>query len=1225
MTAKEFIHRLPLLTNNTLPAKPPIIFNNLSARVFPLRANLDTLQQVVSGYLNIVPQEAGYFRVAMPYCYLMMLDYGQISQAVARTGWFAQVEVFFSIPVEWYKLVDGRLVFHDWAIVTPYIFVDDMLSVPLGRTVYGFPKVLASVMATKAAWVTDPTAPVTLARLETMVFPEAYRGTRLETRVFLEVERKAPMSNFRVPFDPASPIAPWTMASNLADALGGFGRDAMWLAQAMRIFPVNPIGNPSLIQEIFARALPVFAPGGSGFIQNSVNLKQFRRADAPDYICFQALTNGEMRATAFNAGGLLGEDRSLLGDLSGGYTVRLYEHSSLPIARTLGLEINRCWRGDNVDVAELRPVIPFWIDVNLLYDKGTNLAWRTIDGIWKDDTGKPFDPAQKPAKTIEAGPEFNSVVTSSIEAIAGPFQFSDTTIRVLPLLARKSNLQRFLDGYLNEPLQSPILRVDGRGEEHVRLSIWTRTATPVDSGPPIWGDFAYLYLTASSFGGVTSKTDNVGDWADYALDFLIPVKFERWNPNEPWDPKGDHWETAGVGLVPAFSMVDGCVAAISRVEIQGLDTSTATFVRPESVWLSEGMDFSPDPEQTLLRVDTEVWIAAGQQSTLQPVVEISRGVPDAGLAHDSRDTPYMRAEDLRLELGAKKSLKARWPEQLKTARALALELLGNQTPFSLYTLKQFRDVADPDKACYQSLVRVPRVLKELFDVREIEDTLLVRIRDYPSINIVETLGIVAQTLGDKHNDDKRGMGIAYTPPAGPAAQPSPDQSDKGGTGIAYTALAIRPFFIHATVDEPLAECLAWRAQTSTWSISPNAFQTILSDEDGSPRITADKQAETLQDQMDPRPMTAIMYQARQRLKDPNPDPDIVISKAEARQTFNLVDPQTVIESVLSREWGNNDKNARWRQGRGILLNLVQMLPHGGSTQVVAESSLFRQQNNLMAERPGAVAAILSVQDNQPEQKTEPPTGEAKNQENRWQNTMKKILGSQEKFTELLVAAEASINVLSAFSILDLNEFRAVNGDTGAMSATVRRIYEAAKNLHDNMTAIIRLKIQGEPSEKNNLDTQVIANRLRLKELLDILDESLQKSDSSEEILEAARNRKEEWRQAIGLAREYCTAQQTALVNKLSRAYQRPDFCIRRDSVGPKQNDLLPLSLSWDESWYYGENISLDPPRPQPPGEQVTPTVSQTLLQRTRGQTVKQTRARGGKRQSPAKSPRVAGE
>ena len=107
--------------------------------------------------------------------------------------------------------------------------------------------------------------------------------------------------------------------------------------------------------------------------------------------------------TAFNGGGLLGEERTLLGDLRGGYTVKLHEFTSLPIVRSLGLDVHRRWRSDGVDVAELKPVVPFWMDVNVLYQQGINLAWRTRDSVWKDGTGAQI-------RTVPAGDELEAVL-----------------------------------------------------------------------------------------------------------------------------------------------------------------------------------------------------------------------------------------------------------------------------------------------------------------------------------------------------------------------------------------------------------------------------------------------------------------------------------------------------------------------------------------------------------------------------------------------------------------------------------------------------------------------------------------------------------------------------------------------------------------------------------------------------------------------------------------------
>src|SRR5215469_6071808 len=156
MTRQESTEKLPKFVANQLGITPPLMFRGVSARFFPLRANLDILQQLVDSYINIVPPEAGYFRVPLPYVYLVVLDYGQMGESEMRTGWFSQVEVYFGVALEWYKRVRGQWLFHDWGVITPYIFVNDDVSVPVGRMVFGYQKVLAAVELTKSAWMKNP-------------------------------------------------------------------------------------------------------------------------------------------------------------------------------------------------------------------------------------------------------------------------------------------------------------------------------------------------------------------------------------------------------------------------------------------------------------------------------------------------------------------------------------------------------------------------------------------------------------------------------------------------------------------------------------------------------------------------------------------------------------------------------------------------------------------------------------------------------------------------------------------------------------------------------------------------------------------------------------------------------------------------------------------------------------------------------------------------------------
>ena len=1106
MTPEEFTHRLPPLSHNPLPAKPPFVFNGLSSRVLPLRANLDSLQRFVNGYLNFVPESVGRFRASAPYVFLSVLDYGSVSES-AGLGWFAQTEVFFAVALEWYRKVDGRWVFHDWATITPFIYVDDNFSVPLGRTVSGFPKVLSRVTQVGSEWVRNPLAPLTLARIETEVFPAAYAGKKLEHRVFLEVLRDAPMSNARLPPDPRSPITPWAMAGNLADAAGGLSRDALWLAQALRIFPQVPAGRlAGMLPEMLARLAPALQPGGSGLVMNSLNLKQFRRADKPDELCYQALTNGPMITSAFNQGGLLGEERTLLGDLSGGHSVRLHEYASLPIVRTLGLEVHRRWQGDGVSVAELKPVLPLWMDVNVSLEPSLNLAWRGQDGVWKDGSGAPMPADARPgaapaaaAPAVPPPPRFNTALASAVEAISGPFEFSGATVRVMPLLARRAKLQAFLDSTLNEALADPVLGADG-SPARVRLRVWSRPKAPVNSGPPIGGELAYVYMAATSFGAVTSATNNVGDWAKYELAFLVPVAWER------QDAAGQ-WQTEGVGVVPAYFFVDDSIAAISRYEVQGIDARSAEFVRPESVWLSDDAG-KHQPRQTLLRMDAEVWAAldAGQQALVQPVVEIVQHEHNAGLGHpDAQDTAFNWSELLRLELGTKKGSQIRYPGRSHAARALALELLGNQVPLSMYSLKQFRDVADPDKACYQALVRVPRRLKEVFDICEIEETLAVRIHDYPKLAIVESLGLVATQL------------------------------ENSGAGVCYSAQAVRPFVIRATLTEPLPEELMSRAGSRLWRLTALAFRGRLGDDEGGPCLQVNSGAETLQDRGDPCRMAALMFNARVGGEH--------LTAQQARRALAVVDPQMVIESLLSREWGNTDAGARWRQGRRQLVAARDSLPAGGDTRGEVEAAVYRDAIGRLRARQGFPQRLADFAE--------------------------QAIRRQQDFAKALAAVDGPFNEVATWLLWGQP------GQPGARLLTkqdAQSLGKAGAALLQALRQISELRVVGEPSANNNLDMQVLGYRIKLQELLGHPPlSSLAQSQSpptQAQLLAVA----DTLREAVVLARRYANAQSEALLNTLARAWQKPDFCIRRDAVGDLKDRLLTVTGSWDADWYYGKRI-----------------------------------------------------
>jgi hypothetical protein len=1000
----------------------------------------------------------------------------------------------------------------------------------------------------------------------------------LKSRVFLEVERDAPMSNFRIPVDVTSPIAPWMIASKLAQGFAGLGRDVMRMAQSARIFDPNPWMNPTFGAEMLKLLTRAFAPGGKGFTLNSLNLKQFRSCSDPHKISYQALTNGPMQVTSFNGGGPLGEERMALGDMTGGYTVKLYDYSTLPIARTLGLEVQRRARHNNVDVLALEPVMPFWANINVKYLPGTNLAWRTRDGVWRASNGEPLpaapeaghdpkistsgysQPQQTPygrkKRAIDDPdwPLFNTTVSSAADnAIAGPFEFKETVVRVLPLLAYRKKLQAFVDEAINEALGDPA------AEQGYRFQVWCRPDSK----------YGYVYLTAATLGTVTSSTNNVGDWAKYAVSFLIPV--------QRLCKKDGEWEINGVGVVPAGMFVDTSVAAVSRSEILGIPTLRAEFVRPPSVWLEEGQT-DLQAKQTLLRVDTEVFTALreGQRAAIQPFIDISSH-DFAGIGEPtSLAIPDEWAGVLRAELKSKSKIKCDHKEQFKVAQALAIELLGssglterpeNRPSVSFYTLKQFRDIADPQKACYQSLIRAPLVFDEVFDVQEIEETLRIRIHEFPAFPLVEKLGLVGKTVHEK------------------------------GVGIVYGLQPIRPFYIRANVHELDGERLCWRAGASTWMFDKPAGPASRSRSEG-PAIVVDLQTGRALDDGNPCEIQSFIQQSSiRREMDGRAGPRGSVASASAESERNLIqaerrqkggeesdkdrsaredrqfrqglteldlrlareaiDPQMVIEAALSREWANHKEHARWRVGRRKLQEKLSGLGGDIPFAHLGRKPRSRDEEEGLKEAKNMVVNV--------EREFYEDVLDSQNRSRGWRlrrYRVDRMLDAMSRFTPLRLDVAFHRDIVSTWKIMPSKlKHRWVVDDQ-----VREQVKRATELLVTRMRKIATMDIVGEPS---NDDLRVSAVRNRLRELLG--DEQTKEQELEQEITHGGGPLIDTVLKAAVLACEYCDVQREALFNKLAKAHQKPDFCVRRDSVSCETREkYFPRQDSWDDDWYSGE-------------------------------------------------------
>jgi hypothetical protein len=63
-----------------LSVKPPFTFQGVTCRAFPLRANMARLTKFCDDCLNKgLPPNIAYFRPALPYVYLLVLNYGSMA------------------------------------------------------------------------------------------------------------------------------------------------------------------------------------------------------------------------------------------------------------------------------------------------------------------------------------------------------------------------------------------------------------------------------------------------------------------------------------------------------------------------------------------------------------------------------------------------------------------------------------------------------------------------------------------------------------------------------------------------------------------------------------------------------------------------------------------------------------------------------------------------------------------------------------------------------------------------------------------------------------------------------------------------------------------------------------------------------------------------------------------------------------------------------------------
>jgi hypothetical protein len=144
--------RLPDFRMNLFGTRPlsnhhRSVSRGVTIQVLPLRGDMARMRQFINSYLNFVDNDYPapfYFKPAMPYVMLEVLDYPFLAVTSENTTVLSQHELAFTVPLECYAIEDGERIFVDYATCTPFLYLDVQPTIISGRDVFGLPKICAS-------------------------------------------------------------------------------------------------------------------------------------------------------------------------------------------------------------------------------------------------------------------------------------------------------------------------------------------------------------------------------------------------------------------------------------------------------------------------------------------------------------------------------------------------------------------------------------------------------------------------------------------------------------------------------------------------------------------------------------------------------------------------------------------------------------------------------------------------------------------------------------------------------------------------------------------------------------------------------------------------------------------------------------------------------------------------------------------------------------------------
>jgi hypothetical protein len=680
---------------SSLQMSPPFSFSDVTMSVFPLRASLPSLENFTRNYLNQAP-DLVQFQPFVPFVYLVILDYGRMSLEAANMGWVSQREVAFGIPLRWMNGGETGPQFHDWAFSSPFIFVDNELSMSTGREVYGWPKLLARLDPSVSEWVHNPHGARRVFQVSTKGAAEAYAGETSAYRPLLSVYQHRTAGLLDMPPNLDSVLKPLGQMSSSAAGFMRLGRD---LAQTFAGMASDRITGSSVLPDMMDmdtlkaqlsperqsawRSAKDWMPGIKDALwslfprmyANTINFKQFRDAANPHATCYQALTAARMPVKAFKQGGFLGPQNMLMGQLDGGFRIDVHHLAGLPIVESLGLEVSEEREAGGSVVHTLSPVAPLWMKVDMTYGVADTLIWRGREGGWREGDVLKVARAASAAKRAEeqkqsakpqAGPTPQTPQTGDQTApqqtahvhhappigTDGPEEFEDGQgfdyIRAMNFFNTARGASEAVGGSFSVPDAS--VRVLPLKADAATLQNFVRDYLRVQDCMKFeaWGDFVYLVI--SDFKQMNSELSALAKRRARELSLLVPVKCYKWHRDGayPTDKPGAQGERGRerlltTGFVNAFTYVDDVETAITANEVFGVPSMGSTIRASENEWLSR--DYGTEQTQhEILTMSAQVLpeLMAGAQAVGRTLVDVSTHQPHHPAVQETQDESVNR-------------------------------------------------------------------------------------------------------------------------------------------------------------------------------------------------------------------------------------------------------------------------------------------------------------------------------------------------------------------------------------------------------------------------------------------------------------------------------------------------------------------------------------------------------------------------------------------------------